>query len=116
MYIAVEVMGISISAYAALLICVWIPITFCTIALVIKDAYDGVNEAPGRNGTYNTWNCGIIYDCICCNTNRNLEKSANNCGMITNIVGHIFNGVCMLTMSMVYWIKQYLNKKSYKED
>lgn len=44
------------------------------------------------------------------------KKVLINNGMITDTVGYIFNGVCMLTMSMVYWIKQYLNKKSYKED
>lgn len=115
-YFLEDITKISISRYAALIITIWIPITVCTIALVLKDAYDGVNSASGRIlatmfGVSGTFMLVLFTQEISVGRNMLIKD-----GMITNMGGYIFNGICMVTVSIVYWMKQYMNKKKYKED
>lgn len=115
-YFLEDIIKISISRYAALIITIWIPITVCTIALVLKDAYDGVNSASGRILATMFGVLGIFMLVLFAQEISSGREMLLEGGMITNMGGNIFNGICMIIISIVYWIKQYLNKKKYKED
>jgi uncharacterized membrane protein YwzB len=37
-------------------------------------------------------------------------------GVVTESIGHIINGICMITICAVYWVKQHLNKRKFIDE
>ena len=116
LFIITDGLEIKIDSYAAFLFALWIPVTVCSIALIAKDAYDGVNSTKGRLvlGIY-----GIAGVMIIILTTAKLctgaERIAEN-GCITSSAGHLVSGLCMVATAAVYWAKQYANAKEYTDD
>lgn len=116
LFFITDVFEIKTDSYAAFMIAIWIPITACSIALIVKDAYDSVNSAKGRLllGIY-----GIAGSAIIILTAFELltgtEKMVEN-GCITGVAGHLVAGLCMIVTAAIYWAKQYANAKKFSDD
>lgn len=115
-YFLNDMIEIKISPSTSFMFTLWVPLTICSIALIIKDAYDGVNSTMGMVGVsvFGFGGCFILV-CSIIFLVTGKEVLIDN-GMVTESVGHILNGVCMMTIGIVYWVKQYLNKKKFSED
>ena len=86
------------------------------IALIVKDAYDYINGDTGRLlltlfGIVGLFILGTTLVRIAIGNESFLSN-----GALTDTVGHIFTGSCMVAISIVYWIKQHFNKKKFADD
>lgn len=115
-YFLQDGIGIEIAAFTSFAFSLWIPVTVCSIALIIKDAYDGVNSTTGRFGI-TVFGAGgsyiLISSIIFLATGR---ETLLDGGVVTESIGHIINGICMITICAVYWVKQHLNKRKFIDE
>ncbi len=115
-FLMTDMLGISIDSYAVFLITLWIPMTSCFIMLIVKDAYDGVNSSAGKFVLSIYGMSGFITLSL---TLINISIGKENffsSGYITDSVGHIFSGTCMVATSIVYWVKQRVNRNKYCDE
>lgn len=107
---------IQISSTFALLICMWVPLSVCTIALILKDAYDGVHSAVGQKISFIFGVAGLFFLIATIVRIITGEESVVCNGVVTDSIGHLFVGICLLVICIVYWVKQYQNRKKYWDD
>lgn len=115
-YFMTDILEVQISHTLAFLICMWVPLSVCTLALILKDAYEGVHSAFGQKISFIFGGAGLlvlIVSIVRMITGK--EFIAHN-GVVTDSIGHLFVGICMLVICIVYWIKQYQNRKKYLND
>lgn len=115
-YFYTDALEFKMDSYAAFLIRLWIPITITFIALIVKDAYDGVNSTPGRIvftifGMAGLFLVGVSFMRIVSGKEAFLDS-----GTLTEVAGIIFSGICMIIVSIIYWVKQYLNSRKFIEE
>lgn len=105
------------SSYSMLLASLWIPMSVCMIVLIVKDAYDGVNRAPGR-AVFTI--IGLTGAALCLLSLYHLLTDGTQIlvqnGEIRDDAGNLFTALCMITVSLIYWWKQYSNNKKFRED
>lgn len=116
LYFITDAIGFKMSSYAAFLISLWIPLMTVFIALIIEDAYDGVNSAPGRVVLTLLGMAGLfLVGASALQIVFGKETLLDN-GVLTDSAGRIFSGICMMVICIIYWIKQYLNSKEFEEE
>lgn len=114
-FITADIIGLAINAYALFLFCYWTPLTVCFITLIVKDAYDGVNSTSGCIVAFILGLLGLfIVVATIIRILIGIEAFVID-GSITEAPAHIYSGLVMLTISLTYWVKQFLNKKKYTE-
>lgn len=114
-YFYTDALEFKMDSYAAFLIRLWIPITITFIVLIVKDAYDGANSTPGRIiltvlGMAGLFLVGVTVIRIVSGKEVFLDS-----GTLTDSAGRIFSGICMILVSIIYWVKQYLNSRKFKD-
>ncbi len=115
-FLATDAFEFKIDTFTSFIVTIWTPMTACFIMLIAKDAYEGINQTGGRIIISVLGFCGVfmlISKIILLLTNRSyfIEN-----GIITENIGHIFQGLCMTVIFIVYWVKQYINKKNYPDE
>lgn len=115
-YFITDVIGFKMSSYAIFLVILWIPIMITFIALIIKDAYDGVNCTSGRVILTILGIAGLCIIVMSALRIISRKETFIYSGMLTDSAGQIFSGICMIVISIVYWLKQYFNSKEFKNE
>lgn len=115
-YFIISVIGIKMSSYTTFLITFWIPMTITFIALIMKDAYEGVNSASGRVVLTILGIAGLFLVGMSAMQIISGKKVLLDSGVLTDSAGEIFSGLCMIIVSIIYWVKQYLISKEFKSE
>lgn len=116
MYFITEGIELEISSYASFLITLWLPLTVCFITLIIKNAYDGVNTTSGRSVLTLFGIAGLFLVSISVLHIATGAETLLYEGKVSDTFGHLFNGICMIIICLIYWIKQYHNSKKFKDE
>lgn len=114
-YFVTDLLEIKFSDYLNYVFCIWIPLSVYAISLIVKNAYDGVNSNAGKTVSIIFLICGILLLCF-----RIIMLVIDNGHFIDNeeigsFIASMIQSVCMISMSVVYFIKQYRNKKALDE-
>lgn len=116
MQFAVSVLGLRIDAEARFLITLQIPLNLCLMMLIVKDAYECVNVSAGRAvmSIYGAAGLFILISTLVYLMQGKLRFLRN--GYLTETIGHICTGGCMLLTCAVYWLHRYQNGKMLPEE
>lgn len=115
-YFITDIIEIQMNHTLAFLICMWVPLSVCTIALILKDAYDGVHSTVGQKMSFIFGAVGFLVLITTIVRMITGKESIVNNGVVTDSIGHLFVGICLLVICIVYRIKQYENRKKYLND
>lgn len=115
-YIVTDLLEIKVSGYLPFIFCIWIPISVCTILLIVKNAYDGVNSDFGKIVSIILFICGIMI--IISRVIIIIIDNGNFIDVeeVESFIASMIQAVCMVTIAVVYFIKKYRNKKSFDEE
>lgn len=116
LWILTDLLSVQFTPYSAFLICIWIPLAECTIALILRDAYDGVNGRPGKVVVSALGATGLFIVVFSLAHLAWGDEVLLQGRLVTNTAGLLFSGLCMAAVAGVYWGKQWQNKKEYPED
>ena len=114
-YLATDALGVVLSPYTTFLICLWIPLGECMIALILKDAYDGVNGRPGRTVMAVFVAVGLLLLVLTAAHLAGGQESLLEGGVVTDAAGHLLVGACMTAVGVVYWVRQYQIKRQFDQ-
>ena len=114
-YVIQDAAGIGLDSVTVLDAGIWLPLTVCMLTMILKDAYDYVGSTYGRTALSLYGIAGVfllgysLYEVFF------VGQSFYWDGMVTAQAGHLLMGCCMVFIGVVYWIKQFLNKKEEEE-
>ncbi len=111
-YLATDVFEVKIERFTAFLIEIWTPATICFVLLILKDAYEALNTGRGRLPMAVLGVCGAVLAAAAVFGASPLILE----GALTERAGELFSGLCMALISAVYWIKQCVNRKKFKDE
>lgn len=107
---------VNVSSFAIFDFSFWVPFTVCIVSLIIKDAYDGVNSNSGKFLATLWGICGIVILLVEATDIIILISKARIGDIeIDQTIGEMIQALCMIVIGVVYYIKQYINKKSLDE-
>lgn len=111
-----EVLDISISPYSLFRVNFWLPITVCIIIMILKDAYDGVSSKPGKLVLTLFGISGFLSVLLCIIDLITGKESFLSDGILSDFTVEFIKSLCILTIGLTYWIKQYAIRKKFVED
>lgn len=112
-FLATDTWGVSLSRYTTFLICLWTPLGECMVALILKDAYDSVNGAPGRVIMTVFVATGLLLLALTAAHLMGGQETLLEAGVLTDTAGHLFTGICMTVVGVVYWVRQHQIKRQF---
>jgi hypothetical protein len=112
-FLVTDTLGVSLSRYTTFLICLWLPLGECMVALILKDAYVSVNGAPGRVVMAVFAAAGLLLLALTAAHLMGGQEALLEDGAVTDTAGHLFTGVCMTAVSVVYWVRQHQIKQKF---
>lgn len=109
-YLLQECAWVKIDGYTVMISGIWMPLAVCLITLIVKDAYDYVDSTAGRSATavFGMVGLGVLVYTILevCLWGEGFYQD----GVVTNQVGFLVMGFCMVLVCIVYWVKRYVSR------
>jgi hypothetical protein len=115
-FFVTDVFEISIDKYASFLIMIWVPLTVCSVLLILKDAYSGKDSARGNFFFLIYGAAGLFIILYSLFEIFSRGDSLIKAGVVTSIAGRLAEGICILLTCIIYFAKQFYNSKKYSVD
>ncbi len=111
-----EIFEFRLEAGACGLMMIWIPLTVCVASFILKNAYDRIHENSGRClftvfGLAGLFMLGMRTVFLL--NGRDVLMAD---GELTDVIGYMFVGGCMVALSLIYWGKQLWDRKHPAEE
>ena len=107
---------IGINVYSRAMLCIWIPILVVSVYFILNDAYEKINETGGKAlmGMFVFVGLSEIIVTVVRVASGSIIFVEN--GVVGDALGQIFTGAAMLGISVVYFVKLALNKKTFGDE
>lgn len=112
---AVEVLEIKFETGVILGFCLLIPVAVCVMYMIVKNAYDEINESGGRYSTAFFLLAGLVMMVLTIVRILVGEWNIIRDGMITYTVVFLLAGLCWICIGATFLIKRYLEKRTDTE-
>ena len=115
-YLVQDAAGLALDGSTILKAGIMLPLTVCMLLMILWDAYDYVDSTYGRTGLSALGVAGILLIGYCLYEVLFAGQRFYWDGMVTEHVGNLLMGCCMVFIGVVYWIKQILDKQKPEEE